>query len=64
MSDILTCNCEPCFVDGPHRSDCAVHNGPYADKCDCNLGARHVLGDNDEWTWAAEVTDELEVTDG
>lgn len=33
------CRCEPCQTDGPHASDCAVHNPPAAPIGACDCGA-------------------------
>ena len=34
------CRCDDCLRDGPHASDCAVHNAPAYPKgsCSCALG--------------------------
>jgi len=31
-----SCPCESCKTDGPHSSDCSVHNGPAYAKGDCD----------------------------
>lgn len=54
------CNCEACHRDGPHTSDCAVHNEPYSapGNCDCDLGCHHVLGLDGEWTGKSDKEDD------
>lgn len=36
------CNCVACQTDGPHASDCAVHNEPAEPKGECDCGRKPV----------------------
>ncbi len=38
MMYMTTCQCIDCLKDGPHRSDCSVHNEPAMRRGSCDCG--------------------------